>query len=635
MIYIENNLEQIYDRLKDYIDNDKKILICNVNKLETIKFDNTKSFKDLEKVENQNEQDKTFLEESILGKYYPTKYLNFYVFYSEEENIKNKRSLISLDISELFNVLLGDYSIMNYSNYIFPDTEEEIIEVIEKLKNRLDLESYLKFYDQLLEMEENILLRKKMIQINERKEMKIFFDKLIDMIYIDIKNSSLLDCDDIKAEFLTSNLSNFEKGVLFFINSQKLYKLTKINLYYRERLEEWYKIYLFLRLEKDILISLFKKLSFISKNSNELNLEEISNILELDIDLVKIFNEDNIEDISNIRKLQEEIANRFTLKLKKIEKEFEEEENEILMEIIKNMINIGKKDEKLKKRLIEITEMNLSDIKETELKSYLKKFSNCIDKGKGNKKEIKNLFKKQENILKKCYVELNMKEFDEIKEDFITQLNLKAEVLNLNVKKNIYDFFLKCNITEKIQKDIEILFKEKEKDIESSIKKVIKGQNVKEELKKLNKEYFKFFLKKDSELSIKKKLKVAKYFKNEIQKFYYFKIDDIKNFYYFCFLLLFNTIDNKEFKGKNILNNNISKYKFGERKIEKEMFIKILNSGIELPDKIELFYNIYRKFSELSIQYSKLFNLKEESLDIKSTLKGYLEKVDIINLINK
>lgn len=635
MVYLEDNLEKIYDRLKNYIDENKKILICNVNKMEPIKFDNTKLFKDLEQIKNKKEYYDNDLEESILGKYYLNEDLNFYVFYSEDENMKNKRNLLSLDINELFKVLLGDYSIMNYSNYIFPNTEKEIIEIIEKLKNRLDLESYLKFYNKLIEMEENILLRKKMTKINERKEMKVFFDKQINLIYTDIKNPSLLEYSDIQNDFLSSNKNTYIKSRIFLENSKKLYEITKMISYYKERLEEWYKVYLFLKLEKDILISLFKKLSFISKTYTVLTSEEVLKILELDIDLVQTIVEENIEDTSNIRKLHEEIINSFTLKTKRIEDEFEEEENEILAEIIENMIKVGKKDEELKEILKGIVGDSFLDNEDSDLSLDLKKILDGIDKGTLKKEKIKKIFKKQGNTLKKYHDELNIKKFDKVKEDFIIQLNLKAEILNLNVKKNVCNFFLNCNIVENIEKDIESFVKENQKDIKNFVKKLTKSQNIKEELKKLNKEYFKFFLKKSSELYVNKNFKLKKQLEGEVQKFYYFKVEDIQKFYYYIFLSLFNTIDKKELEKRNILNNNISKYKFGERKIEKEMFIKILNSGIKLPDKIELFYNIYRKFSELSIQYPKLFNLKEESLEVKSSLKGYLEKVDIIEELNK
>ena len=158
MLYIGNNLNRIYNDLSKYIDGNSKVLIYLVIDFNSVYFDNTKLFKDIVKVNGEKKEN--IFESVGLGKYYEMPKNYFYMIYIDEESLKMRKNLLISSIDELYEIFLENFYIDNYKFYFFTNNENEIEDLVKKLREKINFEFLIKVLEVLYKEEvDNIIYK--------------------------------------------------------------------------------------------------------------------------------------------------------------------------------------------------------------------------------------------------------------------------------------------------------------------------------------------------------------------------------------------------------------------------------------------------------------------------------------------
>lgn len=537
MLYIGNNLNRIYDDLNKYIDGNTKVLIYLVINFNSVYFDNTKLFKDI--VKNNGEKKENVFESIGLGKYYEIPKNSFYMIYLEEESLKMRKNLLNSSIDELYEVFLENFYIDNYKFYFFPNNENEIEDLIKKLREKINFEFLIKVLEVLYKEEADNIIYKNSI-LNKANQMY----KQTEATYNEIKLDNNLELNkNLHKLSLENNLAILLNAKKFIEEEERL----KIFSYYKIQLKKVYQLYLFLNQDIDVLKTVFTTLAFLSKHLKDIESQNIKDILNIDLE-----KNIDLEDINIPYK--NEIIN------------FIEKMNVTLNETLKNKLD--KSVKKLVKDFVSLSE---------------------------NKKNIK----EEEYFYEKLTKDV-LNDFEKI---FQEKINLKFKILKLNVLEKIFETFDKniFGNNEEIIKDILKEHKnvrEYHKEAFEMLKNFLKNKDL--NLKKISEEndslFLKLFMKNIKRLC--KNTELKSFYEREIFKYYYSNMKKIANLYYLAFLNTFNIIDDNELKIQGIYKSNIGKYKLGERKISEDKVNQILKSDINISENdkknLKNLYQLYK-----------------------------------------
>lgn len=575
MLYIGNNLNRIYNDLSKYIDGNSKVLIYLVIDFNSVYFDNTKLFKDIVKVNGEKKEN--IFESVGLGKYYEMPKNYFYMIYIDEESLKMRKNLLISSIDELYEIFLENFYIDNYKFYFFPNNENEIEDLVKKLREKINFEFLIKVLEVLYKEEVDNIIYKNSILNKANQICKQTKD-----IYNDMTVDNNLELNkNLHKLLLENNLATLLNAKKFIEEEERF----KIFSYYKIQLKKVYQLYLFLNQDMDILKTVFSTLAFLSKHLKDIGSQNIKDILNIDL-------EKNI-DLRYINVPQK---------------------NEIINFIEKMNVTL---DETLKNKL------------DKSVKKLIKDFGSLLE----NKKNVK----EEEYFCEKLTKEV-LNNFEKI---FQEKINLKFKILKLNVLEKIFETFDKNILwnNEEIPKDILKEHKNVEEYHKEAFEMLKNFSNNKDlNLNKISEEndslFLKFFMKNTKRLC--KNTELKSFYEEQIFKYYYSNIKKIANLYYLAFLNIFNIIDDNELKIQGIYKSNIGKYKLGERKIGKDKINQILKSDINMSEDFKKgLKNLYQLYKnnlsyiniDIDIHNSILLNNVENIC-----FKNLFERFDISNI---
>lgn len=320
MLYIGNNLNRIYNDLSKYIDGNSKVLIYLVIDFNSVYFDNTKLFKDIVKVNGEKKEN--IFESVGLGKYYEMPKNYFYMIYIDEESLKMRKNLLISSIDELYEIFLENFYIDNYKFYFFPNNENEIEDLVKKLREKINFEFLIKVLEVLYKEEVDNIIYKNSILNKANQICKQTKD-----IYNDMTVDNNLELNkNLHKLLLENNLATLLNAKKFIEEEERF----KIFSYYKIQLKKVYQLYLFLNQDMDILKTVFSTLAFLSKHLKDIGSQNIKDILNIDleknIDLRYINVPQKNEIINFIEKmnvtLDETLKNKLDKSVKKLIKDF-------------------------------------------------------------------------------------------------------------------------------------------------------------------------------------------------------------------------------------------------------------------------------------------------------------------------